>query len=100
MKPVAISLLLKIVNYIVGGDFLEIVKSLVLAAASTAYVDIEPSADFPEGISANQQRKLEVTAQLNRLKNDLNPKIRGFGGWLVSIAIDTVVGQLQTKKVI
>lgn len=93
MNSIWVSLLLTIVQRLVGGDFFNIVKELVLAAASTNYTDT------PE-MSANQQRKLAVTKQLKALQDDFGNKAKSMGGWLLSIAIDAAVGYLRGKGLI
>lgn len=96
MNSFWMGILFQIVQRLVGGDFFEITKALVLAAANTDYQDLPPSEEFPEGLSANEQRKLAVKEQLKALQDDLGAKAKSMGGWLLSLVIDAAVGRLKS----
>lgn len=94
MSKFLLSVLFQIVQRLVGGQFFEITKSLVLAAANTEYKDIEG------GLSANEQRKLAVKAQLKLLQDDLGEKAKSMGGWLLSLVVDAAVGKLKDMNLL
>jgi hypothetical protein len=93
MNSFWVGVLFKIVQRLVGGDFFEITKALVLAAASTEYKDTKE-------LSANEQRKLAVKAQLKELQDDLGAKAKSMGGWLLSLVVDAAVGKLKDTGLI
>jgi len=88
MSSFWLNLLWTVVGKLVGGDFFEICKALVLAAANTDYVD-------RLNLTANEQRKLAVKAQLKALQNELGEQAKSMGGWLLSLAVDAAVGKLK-----
>jgi len=100
MNSLLLNLLFQVIQRLVGGDFFEITKTLVLAAANTSYKPIPPSKQFPDGLSANEQRKLAVKKQLTLLQGDLGEKVKSMGGWLLSMVVDAAVAKLKGAGVL
>jgi len=94
-----LSVLFQVVTKLASGDLFDLIKHLVLAEVSNDYVEIPATATTPY-LSANQQRKLAVTAKLYAIQGDLKTKVKSLGGFLLSIAIDAAVGKLQSLGII